>query len=163
MPMFNKKICVMLAALCCLCSSLSAKVGDKMYVNVQEAVLKTSTGFFAAEAGVLPYGTQIKVLAEKGKWVQVECAEEPSLRGWLTASSLTKKKILLNNGVLSVVASAEELALAGKGFSAEMESLYENQATQAAYDFLDSMESRKIDKDSLLEFIVEGELSGGEE
>lgn len=157
----NKKICLCFFFLV-LASFVWAKVGDKMYVNVQEAVLKSGTGFFASGNGVLPYGAQVKVLAEKGKWVQIVSAVDDSLKGWVPLSSLTKKKIL-NDGLFSVSASTEELALAGKGFSEEVENLYKNETTQDTYVLLDSIENKKIDKEELFEFVVEGKLSGAEE
>ncbi len=157
----NKKICAVFF-LVVLGTFVWAKVGDKMYVNVQEATLKSGTGFFASENGVLPYGAQVKVLAEKGKWVEIVSAVDNSLKGWVPLSSLTKKKIL-NDGLFSVSASTEELALAGKGFSAEVENLYKTPATQDIYALLDSIESKEIDKEELFEFVVEGKLSGAEE
>lgn len=162
--MTNKRICGVLAALCLFCTVLWAKTGDKMYVNVREAALKSGTGFFASETGSLAYGSQVRILSEKGKWVQVASSADDSVKGWLPLSSLTKKKILLDDsGLFSVSASADELALAGKGFSAAVEDLYADETTQAAYDFLDEMEGRNLDKDELLRFITEGGLSGGEE
>lgn len=140
-----------------------AKPGDSMYVNVEKAVLKEGTSFFSAVTGNLSYGTQVKVLVENGKWVQIVSNKDKNLKGWISLSSLTKKKIILKNGLNSVSVSADELALAGKGFSAEVENLYKNEATSEIYDLLDSIENRKIDNKELLVFIKEGGLLGADE
>ena len=66
-----------------------------MYVNVEEAELKSGTGFFAAGAGFLPYGAKVTILQESGKWIEVESQDNSKISGWLPASSLTKKRFLL--------------------------------------------------------------------
>ena len=160
--MYKKTICYLLVLF--LVSVIFAKSGDKMYINVEKTVLKEGTNFFSSETGKLPYGSQVIVLVENGKWVQVVSTENKNLVGWVSSSSLTKKKIILKNGLNSVSASADELALAGKGFSAEVENLYKkNEATEEIYDLLDSIENRKLDTKELLVFIEEGELLGAGE
>ena len=132
-----------------------------MYVNVEEAELKSGTGFFASQTGVLPYGAKVTVLEEDGKWIQVASAEQGGPSGWLPASSLTKKKILADDGYNRVSASADELALAGKGFSAEVEALYTTEANAVVYQLVDDIEATPIDKSGLWEFIQQGKLSDG--
>lgn len=156
-----KKLLLMVCCLLCLGTSLWAKKGATMYVNVEEAELKSGTGFFASQTGVLPYGAKVTVLEEDGKWIQVASAEQGGPSGWLPASSLTKKKILVSGGLNTVSASADELALAGKGFSAEVEAQYTTEATAAIYAMVDAIEATPQDKDGLLEFIVQGDLSTG--
>mgnify|MGYP003418354649 CR=1 FL=1 len=159
----NKKICILLFTFCFFSLNLWARAGDSMYVNVKETVLKSGTGFFASEIGSIPYGTQVKILEEKGKWVKVEKKEDSSVTGWVPLSSLTKKKIILNEGLFSIDASADEIALAGKGFSAEVEELYSGSSLASFYSLVDGIEEKNIEKDTLLEFILEGQLSGASE
>lgn len=101
------------------------------------------------------------MLAEDGKWMQVASDEPGGPSGWLPASSLTRKKILVSGGLNTVSASADELALAGKGFSAEVEARYTTESTASTYAMVDAIEATPQDKDGLLEFIVQGELSTG--
>ena len=156
-----KKLLLLVCCLLCLGTSLWANKGATMYVNVEEAELKSGTGFFASRTGLLPYGSKVTVLAEDGKWIQVASAESGGPAGWLPASSLTKKKILVSGGLNTVSASADELALAGKGFSAEVEAQYTTESTAAIYAMVDAIEVTPQDKDGLLEFIVQGDLSTG--
>lgn len=156
-----KKVFLAVCCLLCLGTSLWAKKGDTMYVSVEEAELKSGTGFFASRMGFLPYGSKVKVLAEDGRWIQVDSAEPGGPSGWLPSSSLTKKKILVVGGLNTVSASADELALAGKGFSAEVEAQYTTESTAAIYAMVDNIEAAPLDVDGLLEFIVQGGLSSG--
>ena len=61
-----KKLLLLVCCLLCLGTSLWAKKGATMYVNVEEAELKSGTGFFASRTGLLPYGSKVTVLAEDG-------------------------------------------------------------------------------------------------
>lgn len=154
---------VLCLLLVCAGSVMFAKAGDTMYVNVQESVLRDGTGFFAGKVGAVAYGDQVKITAEKGKWAEVVSTSDSSLRGWIPLSSLTKKKIVLQNGSLGVSASADELALAGKGFSAEVEDVFRQENNSLRYDMVDRIEKNTVSDSALYEFIVQGQLSGGEE
>lgn len=156
-----KKRRLLVCSLLFLGAVMWAKAGDTMYVNVEEAELKSGTGFFVSSAGFLPYGAKVRVLQESGKWTEVASADNERVSGWLPASSLTRKKILADDSINRVSASADELALAGKGFSAEVEAQYTTEATAHIYTLIDEIEATPVDKDGLWEFIQQGELSDG--
>ncbi len=153
-------LCVLILA--CV-PGIFAKTGDKMYVNVQESAVRSGTGMFAAEVGSVSYGEQVTVVSEKGKWVEIVSGTQPQVRGWIPVSSLTKKKIVVRDGKNSVSASADELALAGKGFSADVEGAFRGGNNALRYDLVDVVENRQIDPELLYAFIVEGNLAGGAE
>lgn len=134
-----------------------AKAGDTMYVNVKTTNVKNGTGALSSNVGVLSYGDKISVLAENGKWTQVS---NGSVSGWVPASSLTKKQIVLQNGK-GVSASTDELALAGKGFSAEVENVYKHDNNSLRYDLVDKVETANVRNEKVISFIEEGKLSGG--
>lgn len=165
-PLFSKekkvkKRLILIGGLLCLGALLWAKAGDTMYVNVEEAELKSGTGFFSSSLGYLPYGAKVTILHESGKWTEVVSVDNSKISGWLPASSLTKKKILADDSLNRVSASADELALAGKGFSAEVEALYTTESNGAIYQLVDDIESTPIDKSGLWEFIQQGALRDG--
>lgn len=51
-----KKVFLLVCCLLCLGTSLWAKKGATMYVNVEEAELKSGTGFFASRPVFCPMG-----------------------------------------------------------------------------------------------------------
>jgi hypothetical protein len=132
--------------------------GSTMYVAVKNVVVKASTEFFAVEQGTLVYGNQVTVLQEKGKWLEVQ-AVQSSLQGWVVGSSLTSKRIISSGTRTS--ASVQELALAGKGFSQELEILY-RQDHGFDYDRIDAMETLQVSKTSLYTFLTDGHLGLGD-
>jgi hypothetical protein len=129
-----------------------------MYVAAKNVVLKASTEFFAAEQGTLVYGNQVTILQDKGKWVEVQ-ATQSSLQGWLAWSSLTSKRIILSGTRTS--ASVQELALAGKGFSQEVETVY-RQDHGFDYEPIDAMETLQVSETSLYTFLIDGHLELGD-
>jgi hypothetical protein len=132
--------------------------GSTLYVAVKNVAVKASTEFFAAEQGTLVYGNQVTVLQEKGKWVEVH-AVQSSLQGWVAWSSLTSKRIIASGTRTS--ASVQELALAGKGFSREVEIVY-RQDHGFDYDPIDAMETLQVSKTSLYTFLTDGHLGLGD-
>lgn len=132
-----------------------------MYINTERAELKSGTGFFSEVQGQLFYGNQVTIIEEKGKWALVKATNNSKIAGWLPLTSLTKKKIL-NNALYSIKASTEELALAGKGFSAENEASFSNGATKRALKKLDILESIYLPLETLQDFILDANLSAGE-
>jgi hypothetical protein len=129
-----------------------------MYVQAKSVALKSSTGFFAKTQGTLAYGAQVIVLQVNGKWVQVRSASNNSVNGWTASSNLTTKRVVSGN---SGVASAREVALAGKGFNQEVEDAYKTKG-RLNYADVDKTEQQNVSTNDLYDFVMEGHLSTGD-
>ena len=128
-----------------------------MYVKVEEAVLKESPSFWGKNGASVFYGEEVVILEEKNSWKKVQLVIDSSVSGWISESSLTTKKIVASGNRVS--ASTEELALAGKGFTAEIEAEYKKQAS-LNYDAVDKLETNLISFDRVLDFMAAGKLEG---
>jgi hypothetical protein len=137
--------------------SAQAGPGTVMYVAVKSAELKDSTGFFSKTLAVLNPGDTVTVLRVQGKWMEVRSAGNPPLTGWIAAASLSSRRLTSSGPSVS----GGELALAGKGFSAEVETAY-RQGETLDYAAIDRMESQEIPAGELLRFLNEGRLAGGD-
>ena len=136
------------------CTMIFSQSGDnRRYIAVQTAVLKNSTGFFAGSLAELPMGTEVTLLDEKGKWAQVRAGNQT---GWVTSVSLSSRRIVAGGSSTTVT----EVALAGKGFSPDMELEYRKNGLD--YTYVDSMERMAIPSNELLNFITAGSLARGE-
>ncbi|MDR1248348.1 MAG: SH3 domain-containing protein [Treponema sp.] len=144
---------VMAGALCA-----QSLVGRTMYVTAKTIEVKSSYAFFADILGTLSYGAPVSILQEYGKWVQVKSSEPPEISGWIAAASLTSKRIISGS---STSASANEIALAGKGFNQEVENAYRQNGT-LNYNAIDDMEAISIPNRQLFSFLQEGRLARGE-
>ena len=141
--------------------TLYADSGDKKYVAVENTYLKSSTWFFAKKVAPVVYGDAVEVIAEKGSWVKVSLLSDTSITGWIAEKSLTSKKIIIRNDT-RLSTSTEELALAGKGFSQEIENTYK-ESTDIDFSLVDNMENSSVQEEDLLDFIEEGSLRGVEQ
>ena len=136
------------------CSSVFSQAdGIRRYVAVHKAPLKESASFFANDLGTLSLGDTVTLVREGGKWTQVRAG---AITGWVLSSSLSVRRII-SSGSNAV---ATEIALAGKGFSLELETEYRKSGLD--YSIVDMMENTLIGAEELLEFISEGHLARGQ-
>jgi uncharacterized protein YgiM (DUF1202 family) len=134
--------------------------GATVFVNVKTLQLKSGTGFFAKnQGGPLAYGDQVTVVQVNGKWVEVRYSGRTTVSGWTASANLTTKRIVASNGTGS--ASAQEIAMAGKGFNEEVENAYKSSGN-LNYAAVDATEALKVEESELYDFITEGHLSLGD-
>ena len=152
----NKKIIVFGAAILSM-AAVFAKAGDARYVAVKNAEVRASASSFAKKTGSLDYAEEVVIVSESKDWTEVKSAKNPKVSGWISNSALSKRKIVSS----SFSASANELALAGKGFNDELESEYKK---SGGSDFaaVDAMENQEVSRDEVKRFMVDGNLKTGE-
>ena len=137
-------------------------MGDTNYINVKSAELKSSTGFFSSTTGKVEYGNEVKVLELSGNYARVSTTTG-NKTGWIAKASLTAKRITVQGNNSNI--TDKEIALAGKGFSPEVEAQYKKDKKDAGkidYDAVDAMEKIVISDNDLRNFIQEGRLTGGQ-
>lgn len=132
----------------------AAKLPKKMYVAVENAQLKDGTSFFAKSISDLKYASVVIPLEEKGKYLKVTDSLS-NKTGWIASSALSKRKITAS----AFKATADEMALAGKGFTAEIENAYKKN-NKADFKSVDFIESFPFDKTKFYDFLIEGKLNG---
>jgi uncharacterized protein YgiM (DUF1202 family) len=160
MEVYMKRLWVLAIFGLVLTGAVSAQFArnSTAYVAVKTVKLKSSTGFFAGTRGTLSYGAQVTVLQTKGKWVEVRSGAQSSLSGWVNSSNLTTRRILATGSTTS--ASANEIALAGKGFNEEVENAY-RAGGELNYADVDQTETQQVSEEELYTFLTEGHLSVG--
>ena len=131
--------------------------GGTLYAAAKTIAIKSSTGFFARTLGSLYYGNQVTVLQVNGKWVEVRSVSSPSLSGWTASANLTAKQPTGNTSA----ASAQEVALAGKGFNQDVENSYKTTGS-LNYADVDRTEEITVDDIELYRFLEEGRLLMGD-
>jgi hypothetical protein len=132
---------------------------ETMSVAVRSAQLREGPSFLSRVLENLGYGSRIETGDRQDGWIR---ARSGSREGWLHESALSEKEIVLNPGVAEVrrAANSSEIALAGKGFSANVEAEYRRRNTGLNFAAVDVMESRPISDLELARFVREGNLSG---
>ena len=135
--------------------------GSRRFVAVESAEVRDSTGFFASTLGSFPLGTEVTVIRESGRWTEVRGR---NLAGWVASTALSARRVVGSNSGLT----ANEVALAGKGFSQETEREFSRgeAGMQEAFSLVDEMERAAVQvamqRGEFLRFIDEGQLARGE-
>lgn len=155
-----KRIVIFFCLVFFVAGMVSAQVskGGTLYVSVKTLTLKSTTGFFASNKGVLNYGDRVTVLQVSGKFVEVRSADNSSITGWTPSANLSAKQIVSGN---TASVSAKETALAGKGFNQEIEDVYKTQG-KLNYADVDRTEALKVSDANLRRFLEEGKLFMGD-
>jgi hypothetical protein len=138
----------------------SAWAAKEMSVQVREGQLRNRASFLGAVSGTVAYGDRVAVGRSQAGWIEV--LQSPSgAMGWIHESALTPKRIVMGSGMddARVGASGQEIALAGKGFSKEVEAEYKKQNAKLDYAWVDRMLQMKVGHEELAAFLREGGLA----
>lgn len=136
----------------------AAPSSKTMYVSLDPVSLKESASSFSKDVGTIEYASKVRVLEEKKNWVHIELESNPGINGWVPSSALSSKKIKAKG--TGTTADADEIALAGKGFTSSIEAVY---AEEYAIDYsaVDYAEEQAASMEDILTFIREGGLAEG--
>ncbi len=128
-----------------------------MSVQVRDGQLRSTPSFLGAVVGSVNYGDQVDVQQQQGDWMQVNARGQ---QGWLHTSALTAKTISVGSGGKDapMKASGKEVALAGKGFNAEVEAQYRKGHQNLNYAAVDQMEIVTIAPQEMMVFLAGGDL-----
>lgn len=126
-------------------------------VITQEAVIRKDKRFFAPMISRIPYGEMLEELERQGDWLRVSYK---GTQGWLHFSAVQEQKFRLSDlsGERAQASTKEEVALAGKGFTPEVENAFRNKNSSMRYDLVNQVQSYKVSETQLLGFIRAGNL-----
>jgi uncharacterized protein YgiM (DUF1202 family) len=145
------------AALVLALAAAAAVQAAQMSVQVRDGVLRSKPSFLGNPSGHVAYGDRVDVLAAQSGWSQVRAPSGAT--GWIHDSALTPKRVVLAAGSgkdVQLAASSDEVALAGKGFSQEVETEYKKQNRSLDYAWVDRMVTFKVSDAEALRFMQEG-------
>jgi hypothetical protein len=121
--------------------------------------LYASPNFSANALGSVPEGTEVQIVQQSGDWFQVEYQGQ---QGWLHQQAFPAAKKFDLSSVLKGKAVQEsktdEVALAGKGFTPEVEASFRQKHPNLNYALVDRVEKFEVSPGELQTFIREGGL-----
>lgn len=139
------------------------------YVSADSIGLKEKASIRGKDFYVLVYAEVVVVEEEKDKWTFVHVKENPAIKGWISTSALSKRKIVANGRARFM--EADEIALAGKGLDKSLNEIQKEQdisdiiakffgetEEKNYYDFLENIDSTSVNQQELFDFIDDGKL-----
>ena len=163
-PVFSKRsgICFLALALLALLLLPGIARGETMKVTQSNQSLYPDPDFAGTPIAPVPQGAEVTVQQQAGDWYKVEYQGKS---GWLnrqafpapaTGSKFSLPGMLFGAPVKET--SSDEAALAGKGFTPEVESSYRQKHPEAKFAEVDKVEAYRVDPAKLQAFIQEGGL-----
>jgi hypothetical protein len=145
--------------LCAFSQPLFSATKEFLSVQVRQGQLRSTPSFLGKVTATLAYGDKVELIEDKGAWKMVTIRK---IKGWMHMSALTTKTIALQAGKANVKtgATSGELALAGKGFNAKVESEFKSKNKHLDYAAVDRMERIFTFKsDRVQAFLKQGKIS----
>ena len=129
-------------------------------VQVRKSPVRSNPSFLGEIITRLSYGDRVEVTLEQDDWIQVVVPDISPSQGWMHASALNDKKIILDAGAEDVekAAGSDELALAGKGFNEQVESEFRKNNPDLDFTWVDNMEAIIISQNEIQQFLEKGQL-----
>jgi hypothetical protein len=130
-----------------------------MSVQVRQGQVRATPSFLGKVIATLAYGDRVETLEEKGGWIRI-VPPGSKATGWIHSSALTEKRVVLRAGKkeADVAASTGELALAGKGFNADVEAAFKARNRDIDFTWIDRMQAMNVPPGRIDSFVQEGKL-----
>jgi len=133
-------------------------LAETLVVKVQTTNLRKEPVFYADTIVVLKAGDAVEKVAEQAGWYKVKTAK--GIQGWVHSSAVSSKSfdLLALGQTTKTGASAEEVALASKGFNKQVEDAYKAKHKDANFAGVDRMLRLKVTSEQLRRFLERGKL-----
>lgn len=135
----------------------AAKPGQVLTVRVLRAKVLESPSYIAPQAGTVSRGEKLTFQQARGLWYRVD----GTLSGWIHKSNIVEQDVELSarpGG--GVGASSDEVELAGRGFTPQVEDEYRRDNPDLDFAHVDAIEGTDLVQNDLASFVSEGELRG---
>lgn len=152
---------VLLFLVMVLLAGLSPGQAETLKVERPNTQLYGSPNFGSSTLGTVPPGAEVAVISRSGDWVQVNYGGKT---GWLhktafpQAAGGVKLPGLLTGGPVRE-SKSDEVALAGKGFTPEVEAGFRQKNPGLNYAQVDQLERFQVSPAQLAAFLREGGLT----
>jgi SH3 domain-containing protein len=158
------KIVLWLAALALPASPAAAAPasGSTVTVQVMTGKVMRDPSYLGATVAKVVRGDHLTFQEAQKDWYKVTTAGGAT--GWINKSNVVDKAVQLSSrpgGDTSGGASADEVALAGRGFSPEVENSYRAQHPNLDFSHIDRIEKLSVDTEALARFAAAGKVGGG--
>jgi len=133
-------------------------IAKSLIVKIKATHLRQDPQFYAQSLSVLKNGESVEQIERQGSWIKVKSSQ--GLTGWIHSSAVKPKKFALLQVAdsLKTEASADEVALAGKGFNKQVEGEYKSRNPNVNFAMVDKMLEIEISSSDIKSFLKKGRL-----
>ena len=138
---------------------VAIEAGDPLFIQVRDSELRAAPGFLSPIVARLEFGDALSYVSDRAGWYQVSTLDSGA-SGWIHGGAVRENRETTlqqaGEGTTRTV-TAREIALAGRGFSQELERTY---SEDRGLDFgkVDELEAKLINPNEILEFVEIGRL-----
>lgn len=128
---------------------------ETLYVKIKETALRDKPSNLGKVLGTLTYTTAVVVSEKNASWAKVTVNGK---NGWVALQALVSQGVKKSEGT-DTGASGNEVSLAGKGFSKEVEAQYKADS-KLDFTWIDKMEKLPPDESGVDAFAAAGPQGG---
>jgi len=152
-----KKYSAMMLACVLLVVAGAAAAAVTYRVVTRETALRQAPRFFAPVVAQVAYSEALQGLERRGDWIKVN---HRGRQGWLHMSAVQQQSVSWAKlaGGRAEETSRDEVALAGKGFTPEVEKAFRSRNPVMRYELVDRLEALQITEEQLQTFLQAGKL-----
>lgn len=158
----RRKIALWLGGLALLLLAAGPGWARTLTVTQPNQQIYQEANFASATLGAVPQGAKVNLIRQEGEWYKVD---HQGTVGWLhrqafpeaAPAKMDVSKMLFGGPVKE--SRTDEVALAGKGFTPEVEASFRQKNPGLGYAQVDKIEAFGVDPARLQQFIQEGGLN----
>lgn len=154
-------VLIAVVLLCAVSIGVWAAAAKIMSVQMKVSELRSSPSGLGSVVATVKLGDRLTVLEEKGAWARV--SSEGGAVGWIPTSSLTRGTVKISSGGADakVAASGDEMSLATKGFTSQVEADFKKQNKDVDFTWVDKMSEIKVTTEEMKAFLEKGDVEAG--
>ena len=135
----------------------SVALAASVRVITQEGVIRKNRGFFSPPVIRAPYGSVLEEKGRQGEWLLVNYRRK---EGWIHKSAVQGQKFEIASlaSGRAQESSQDEIAIAGKGFTPEVEKAFREKNPGMRYDQVNKVQNINLDEQRIQSFIRAGGL-----
>jgi hypothetical protein len=133
-------------------------LAETLIVKVQTTSVRKEPKFYSPALATIKAGESVTQISAQAGWFKIRTSR--GIEGWIHSSAVRTKSFTLAaiDQSFKTQATAEEVALAGKGFNKQVEEEYKSRNTELNFAEVDRMLKIIVQPEELRKFLVNGRL-----
>ena len=134
-------------------------LAETLIVKVQSTYVRKEPKFYSSPVATLSAGESVTQISSQAGWFKIRTSK--GMEGWIHSNSVQGGKLTVAamDKSLKTRATADEVALAGKGFNKQVENEYKSRNKGVSFGEVDRMLRIKVTPDELRKFLMDGKLA----